>query len=44
MIRNNPALVSSEQAIAESLKTAKKNNGEETGFTKKLMSIIMNER
>lgn len=44
MIRNNPTLVSSEQAIAESLKTAKKNNGEETGFTKKLMSIIMNER
>lgn len=43
-IRNNSLIVSSEQAILESLKSVKKNNGEETGFTKKLMSIIMNER
>lgn len=42
-IRNSHAIVSSEQAILDSLKPTKKSN-DETGFTKKLMNIIMNEK
>lgn len=42
-IRNSKALLADEWTIEESLKTSKKSN-EETGFTKKLMNIIMNEK
>lgn len=42
-IRNSQSIVASEQAILDSLNAVKKNN-EESGFTKKLMGIIMNEK
>ena len=44
VIRNNRLLVADERLIDESLKVVKGKNSEESGFTKKLMSIIMNEK
>ena len=44
MIRNSKLLVSDEQAINESLKANKNHGNEENGFTKKLKSIILNEK
>lgn len=43
VIRNSKLLVGDEQAINESLKVSK-SHGEEAGFTKKLKSIILNEK
>lgn len=43
LIRNNKVIAADERLIDESLKVGKKSS-EETGFTKKLMNIIMNEK
>ena len=44
MIRNSKAIVADERLIDEASKTTKGKGTDESGFTKKLMSIIMNER
>lgn len=44
MIRNNLNIIADERLIDESLKVSKGRNNDETGFTKKLMNIIMNEK
>ena len=43
-IRNSSLLVADEQVILESLKINKTRGNEESGFTKKLKNIIMNEK
>lgn len=44
VIRNSSAACADERLIDEALKLPKSKNSDETGFTKKLMNIIMNEK
>lgn len=44
MIRNNDTIVTEQRLIDETLKGGKTRNSDETGFTKKLRNIILNEK